>query len=310
MSKRFVFLYCTQKDKEILLQYESVIRALLRKFRKSALFSYLQIDPSPSCRSQMIKRLEEETSRSGAIFLESDEQNASMCEELLKSTFDFYASAHYVSGRAICYPEHKEDFVQVKENDISHTFRYDKENINKTTTLSLDTAKSRKHSLSLCLNQASRLDSAFLEEAQKNFGKAKHIAIEYIPLEEMISLCVNTIPSFDVVLTLKEYAPIITMHLNSMPDVPTGYIVNHGEKHMVYRRQILPHEEIGNIHHISSLLAIAAIFEDEFRMKSVADWLRRALSLAFTNEVGATSRDFLKSVISEIQTPIRKRRTE
>ncbi|MBQ3022061.1 MAG: hypothetical protein IJD91_01865 [Clostridia bacterium] len=309
MSKRIVFLYCTQKNKEVLLQYERVIRALLRKFRKSALFSYLQIDPSPACRTKMRDLLQSETSRPGAVFLESDAQNVFSCLDLLKEAFGFYASSHHISGRTIIYAEQKTNSQESNKNVI-HTVTYEKDSIKKATNLSLDMAKARKHSLSLCLQQSNELDCVLLREAEIVFGKERHISFEYLSLDEMISLCMKTVPPFDIVLTLKEYAPIIAMHLNSMPDIPAGYIVCYGNSHKVYRRQLLTHEEIGNLRHLSSVLSIAAIFENEFRMKNAANWLKRATLLSFTKEANSTPREFLRSIISEIETPIRKRRTQ
>ena len=309
MSKRIVFLYCTQKNKENLLQYETVIRALLRKFRRSALFSYLQMDPSPACCEKMTSLLRNEMSRSGSIFLECDEQNASACTDLLKNVFGFYAVSHHISGRTLCYPEQVEK-TQKCDEEIIRTTTCKKDDMCRAIELSIAMAKAKKHCLYMCLGQSNGVDYTLLDETQIKLGKEKHLSFEYFSLDEMISLCVKTVPPFDTVLTSKECASLIAMHLNSMPDIPSGYIVNHGESHNIYKRQILPLEEMSNLHHFSSLLAIAALFENEFKMKNAADWLRRALSLAFMKESGGTSRDFMKSVTDEINAPIRKRRTE
>lgn len=309
MSKRIVFLYCTQKNREDISLYESVIRALLRKFRQSPLFSYLQIDTSPLCRDKMCNLIHDETSRRGAIFLESDKQNVFPCMDLLKDTFGVFASSYHISGRSVCYPEQE---LEIKDDTetVAYTTAYKKENIKKVAKFSLEMAKKQRHSLSVCLMPTNKMDAVFLGEVEIILGKEKRILSELVTLDEMISLCMKTVPSFDVVLTTKEYAELIAMHLYSMPDIPSGYIVSHGEKHKVYRRKIMPYEEITNLHHLSSLLSIAAIFENEFEMKGAANWLRRALSVAFEKESGGRAEDFVKSVIKEIETPIRKRRTK
>ncbi len=309
MSKRIVFLYCTKKNKDDIALYERVVRALMRKYRRSPLFSYLEIDTSPSCRDAVCSLIHTETSRRGAIFLESDVQNTPLCMDLLKSVFGIFASSHHISGRAICCPEH-EEVMKNGEDSVIYTKVCKKENIKKAAELSLAMAKRRKHSLSLCLVPTNETDSVFLHESEIVLGGEKHIPFELISLDEMISLCVKTVPSFDVVLTTKEYASLIAMHLNSMPDIPSGFTVSYGEKNRIYKRQILPYEEIGNLHYLSSLLSIAAIFENELDMKSAADWLRKALSITFAKESGSTPEVFIESVIKELEKPIRKRRTK
>ncbi len=309
MSKRIVFLYCTQKNREDICLYENIIRVLLRKFRQSALFSYLQIDTSPPCRDRMCDLIHDETSRRGAIFLESDARNVFPCMDLLKVAFDIFASSYHISGRAVCYPE-QEQKIEDSAEAVTYSKTYKKENLEKTAKLSLEMAKKQKHSLSVCLMPTNEIDTVFLSEAEIILRKEKRILSELVSIDEMISLCMKTVPSFDVVLTAKEYAELIAMHLYSMPDIPSGFIVSHGEKHKIYRRKILPYEEIGNLSHLSSLLSIAAIFENEFEMKGAANWLRRALSIAFEKKSGSKAEDFVKSVIKEIETPIRKRRAE
>ncbi len=309
MIKRMVFLYHTQKNKEDLLQYERVMRALLRKFRKSPLFSYLQIDTSLPCRDRMCELIQNEVSRRGAIFIESDAQSIPASMNLLESALGIQASAHFVSGRAICYAE-QSCVADISESTVSYTNTFKKEDVKKATSIAIETAKKRKRSLSICLNGSNALDHAFLCEAETVLSKEKHIKSEFISLDEMILLCLKTVPEFDVVLTMKDYASFISMHLNPMPETPSGYIVSYGEKRRVYRRQILPNEETGNLHHLSSLLSLAAVFENEFEMKSAADWFRRAISLAFLKSASDSFENFISEVIKEIKMPIRKRRTE
>ena len=308
MSKRTVFLYCTQKDKEYLLQYERVIRALLRKFRQSPLFSYLQIDTSLSCRDGMCDLLRTGTARRGAIFLESSSQNISECMAMLDSVFMVRAASHHISGRTICYAEQK--LSAASDDKAFHcTNSCEKESIRAATEISIMAMENQKHALSICLNPESKLDNLFLQEIEVLLGGKSHIQAECIPLDAMISKCLKTVPEIDVVLTTKDYASLIAMHLNAMPKIPSGYIVSYGESRNVYRRQIISGEDAGNLHHLSSLFAIAAIFENEFEMKSAADWLRRALSLAFLKEASSSCTDFISAVIKEIETPIRKQRT-
>lgn len=309
MIERIVFLYSSEKNRYDITLLEKVVRALIRKYRCTPLFSYLQIDTALSCRERMCELIREESSRRGAIFLESDTKSTPLCMEILKSVFDIYASSHHISGRTICYPDPTENIASDDASIVCTTI-YSKERIKKTALLSLEMAKKSRNSLSISLIPENEMDSAFLHEAEIALGKEKHICPDFIPLDEMISLCMKTVPPFDVVLTVKSYARLIAMHLNAMPDIPSGYTVSYGERRKVYKRQILPCEEIGNLHYLSSLLSIAAIFENEFSMKSAASWLRRALSISFEKESGSTPEAFIESIIKEIEKPIRKRRTK
>jgi len=227
---------------------------------------------------------------------------------LLKDVFGIYATSHHISGRTICYPENSET-VQDCDGKLIHTEVYSKENIEKATHISQMLAKAQRHSLTLCL-KSGEVDSFFLREAEYSLGKEKHINTSYISLDEMIALCVKTVPSFDVVLTLQSYAHLIAMHLNSLPDIPAGFMVSYAEKLRIFRRQILPYEEVSNLYLYSSILAIASIFEMELGMKSAGAWLRRALSLAFEKKGLDSPDSFIKRVTDEINVPIRKRRTK
>lgn len=309
MSKRIVFLYCTQKNKEDLMRCESIIRALLRKFRKSALFSYVKLDASLTCREQMRDLISKETNRADVVFLECDRGNLSSGMDLLKDIFGICATAHHVSGRAICFPE-KKTCVQNSENTLICTEIYAKENIQRAMLIALKLAKAHKRSLSICLNSSEETDSLFLHEAEYSLCKEKHIDSQYISLEKMIALCTKTIPSFDVVLTLEDYASIIAMHLNSLPAIPSGFLVSYGEKARIFRRQLLECDEMSNLHLLSTLLSIASAFESELGMNSAGAWLKRAVSLAFENGACDTPDVFTKKVIDEINSPIRKRKAE
>ena len=250
-----------------------------------------------------------ETDHADAIFLECDEQSVSLSLDLLKDVFGIHATAHHISGRTICYPENKKS-VQNCEETLIHTEVYSKENIKSVTQIALKLAKAQRRSLSICLQPSNELDSLFLREAEYSLGKEKHIASQHISLDEIIALCVKTIPAFDVVLTLGEYARIIAMHLNSLPEIPAGFIVSHAEKIKIFRRQLLPCDEISNLHLFSSVIALASIFENELEMRSAGTWLKRAVSLAFEKGACDTPDGFIKKVTDEINSPIRKRKAK
>ena len=54
MSSKFLFLYNTPMQRAELIKCEKVIKALFRKFRKSAVFTYLHVDPEGSSCSSVV----------------------------------------------------------------------------------------------------------------------------------------------------------------------------------------------------------------------------------------------------------------
>lgn len=309
MSKKILFLYSTQKHKAQLQLCESVFKAILRKFRKSALFSYMQIDLSPSQRTLMKDILVKELSRYDAVFINGDMETLCLHNDFIKDVLSPFSTEHYAAGRVIFFPE---DSVNTEQSDDAVTQIHIclKENIAKAAKESAKAAKERKKTIAICTQAGCCADNIFLREAEYALAKERHLDIEHIYLDEMISLCMKTIPSFDVVLTSKQYAKIIAMHLNSLPNSPTGYFKSHTEHGRIYHRQVLPHEEMNNTPLASATLAFAAILENELKMKSAAGWLRRAVSLAYEKCACALKEDFIHEVICEIEIPMRKQRVK
>lgn len=309
MSKKILFLYSMQRHKTQLQLCESVLRATLRKFRKSALFSYMQIDLSSSQHTLMKELLVKEINRHDAVFMSSDMEIESLQNEFIKDVLSPFATEYYAAGRMICFPE---DSVNTGQSDeaVTKTQICPKENIKRAAQLSAKAAKERRRNITICTQAGCPADSIFLREAEYALAKEKHLDTMHIRFDEMILLCMKTIPSFDVVLTSKQYAQIIIMHLNSMSDAPTGYIKKHTDCGLIYHRQVLPHEEMSNTPLSSAILSFAAIFESEFKMKSAADWLRRAVSLSLEKCPCTTEENFVREVIRQIETPIRRQRVK
>lgn len=307
MSKKILFLYSSEKQKTQLQMCEAVLRSILRKFRKSLLVSYIQTDNSPSCRDLMKDLLLRETPRHDAVLMSGDMASASSQEDFLKNMFGLCVTEHYTAGRMICYPENSVTTEQ-NDNSVIKTSVCTKENIYKAAQFSAEAARRRKHSITICTQADSVYDNFFLRHTENALGKERHLDTEHIYLDAMVSLCMRKIPTFDIVLTTAEHAKIIAMHLSAMPNAPTGYLLRHTESIRVYQRQILPCEEMNNTAGASIILAYAAILENEFAMRSAADWLRRAVSLAFEQYACAEKEDFIREVIRKIEIPMRKRR--
>ena len=273
MSSKFLFLYNTPMQRAELIKCEKVIKALFRKFRKSAVFTYLQTDTSLYCIDAFLCVLFDEFQKSDAVFINRD---------ISKQLQDILGEYAEVLSR---------------------------ENINKAVEIAIDLSLKRKKKLTVCNYEDT---GTFIEEALTNaFNKSMHIQKEYLFFDEALFTCMNTIPQFDVVLTTEQAAKILQMHIGytgglcSAP-TPDGYSVIYTDRGKVYTRQTLPYEQMNNTVLFSSLLTFSAILEKEFAMKNAADWLKRASSLSFETHKNALADDFINRVISEIDKPMRK----
>ena len=302
MSSKFLLLYNTPMQRAELIKCEKVIKALFRKFRKSAVFTYLQMDTSPYCIDAFRSMLTDEFQKSDAVFINMD------ISKQLKDILGEYAELHFLKGCAICHPS-SSVCVEEQEKAVSFIHILSRENIDKAVEIAIDLTQKRKKKLTVCNDEDT---GPFLEEALKNaFNKSMHIEKEYLFFDEALFMCMNTVPQFDVVLTTEQAAKILQMHIGytggfcSTP-TPDGYSVIYTDKGKVYTRQTLPYEQMNNAVLFSSLLTFSAILETELSMKNAADWLKRASSLSFETHKNALADDFINRVISEIDKPMRK----
>ncbi len=307
VSNKILFLYLNLRQKAELQKCEKVLKSVFRKFRKSAVFSYMQIDVSPSCLDLFTQRLYKEIQNNDAVFIVGDipvsEKNI-----VLRDMLGEYAEAHYLKSCVICHPSSSFNVVS-NDSDIicTHTVRHrDLEKaVNTATMLSLG----RKRKITVCTEECM---GPFLKNAVLDaYDKSLHLEREYLTFEEVLFICMNSIPAFDVVLTTEQAATTMRMHIGytggfcSTP-VPDGYSVIYTKKGKVYTRQTFPYEQINNTVLFSSLLAFSAILEKEFSMKSAADWLKKASSISFETHKTADADDFINKVILEIEKPMRK----
>lgn len=304
MSKKILFLYFSPGHKAELSECETVFKAIFRKFRKSVLFSYLQTDSSLSCRELVKKALFNEFNRCDAVLFNGDKEACVEEEEFSKDALGLFATEQHIKGRVICFPA--ASLTAAYENGcITETQTTYRSSLQKAAELSVSLAKRRRHKLTICTQAESRADNLLLREVEYALGSEPHIRAEHIAFDEMVSHCMNTIPSFDVVLTTEQSAKIIAMHLRSLQKAPTGYLLRHTENARIYCRQLSPHEEMTAARAASILLAFSALLENELGMKSAADWLRRSVSLAFEQYAAAPKNEFLARVIFEINKPMR-----
>ena len=304
MSKKILLLYFTPKQKTELKMCEAAFKAIFRKFRKSALFSYMQIDTSLTCRDSFKEILFNEINRHDAVLINGGNSTGYEEEIFTKEILCLLATENHINGKVICYPPSY--YTAENENrDICEIAKTYSEGLRAAASLSLHFAKERKQNLTICTRKGFATDKNLFDELQKLCTKAVHISTEHLSLDEMVFLCMRAIPSFDTVVSTEQTAKIILMHLAALAKVPTGYLLLHTKGERAYSRQSFPHEEMSNAPISSILMAFSAILENEFKMKSASHWLRKSVATAFETHAYVPRDEFLNKVISEAEKPMR-----
>jgi len=305
VSNKILLLYLTPLQKAELEKCEKVFKSIFRKFRKSVVFTYLQIDTSPSCREAFCNILYEETGKNNAVFLCSDIPTLKR-KSLLADIMGECGEAHFLKGSVICCPPSSLT-VRKEENNIVCTHSSDYEDYKSTAKLALNFAQSRKHSLTICTSDKEGTGEYLKTAFTEIFDRKTHIKVEHLSFEESLMICVNTIPSFDTILATKQTADILKMHIgfSGRQRTPDGYSIIYTRHGKVYERQTFPYEQMNNLPMFTTLLAFSSILENEFSMKSAADWMKRAACISFETHRNAEVDDFLNRVISEIEKPMR-----
>ena len=304
MSSKILFLYFNKKHKAELLKCESIIKSLFRKFRKSVVFTYVEIDTSLSCRDAFKDLIYKEIENSHAVLLKGDYESFNEEEIFFRDILPFSVAEYHSAGKVLFYPR-TDKRTDISEDFITDVYSTSLENIQKATEICIKAVQNRKHTLSVCTQSENSTDTQLFQSLEDVNDKSLHINTEHISLEEIISLCIKTVPSFDVVLSREEVARLIGMHLDSGSRICSGFSVFHTEKGSVNMSKTTPGEEIDNSHFASVLLTFAHLIESELDMKNVAQWLRKSVAEAFETHSFTSFDEFSKKVVSEIQKPMR-----
>ena len=307
MSNKILFLYFNKKHKDELLKCENILKALFRKFRKSVVFSYIGIDTSLSCREAFKSLLYKELEMNHAVMIKGDYESFPEEDIFFRDILPYCVGEYHSSGKILCFPA-SEKVTEITDEYASETHKTTFANMEKAADSSIKLAQSRKKTLLVCTQQECLTNNELFRSLQDQKGKSVHIKIEHISLEKMISLCLKTIPEFDMVLSTEEIAKLIGMHLDSGSRICSGFSVFHTDKGCVHICKTNPYEEMDNSHYASILLTFAHMIESMNEMKGASDWLRKAVATVFETHAVSSFEEFSEKVISEIEKPMRIRK--
>ena len=307
MNKRILFLYTTSAQKAELMRCEAVFKAIFRKFRNSAVFSYMELDLSPSCRNILSEKLKSALSHSDATLWHHDENGISPEKAFAQEVQGLYCEENKIVGRCVFHiPERKT--VSFENSMLHYTSVVEADAIGKAVSIAANEAKRRCAPLTLCTDRKNEADRIFLREAELFLGEIKHLEINHISLDEFIHQSRESIPLYDVVLATEATAGIVSAHMSSGVKAPTGYTLWHTNGAPIFRREIFPYEEMGCLRLSSLMLSFAGLLEEAPETKSGGSWLRRCVGLAL--ERCPDSKSFPDEVLREIEKPIRNRQVK
>lgn len=307
MSKQILFLYRDTSAKRELALCEEAVRAVLRKFRKTAVYSYMQLDSSPSCRSAMSASLLSCSQNSDAILECSKRQHLSEDISLLGECFGIFAAQHFLSGKCIISPFSLTE-TKSSGDKITYTQLISRSDVQKAASLAIACAKERKHSVTLCTDSCSEADKLLFTEFENSFGSVRHLDYTHYSFDEMIHCCIHELPLCDVLFTSADKAEVIKAHMCALHSYPSGLVIWHGrDGARIYRREFFAHEQTLTLPYASLVIACGSMLEKELGFQSAGAWLRRCATLALERCAAMDIAEFQNQLLFEINTPIRNR---
>lgn len=306
MNKRILFLYSDAECKNDIIQCENVLKAVFRKFRKSVILSYRQLDLSPSMRECEAESVRKEISLCDSVIFNSNINTVLKETEFARKCLGVFAKEDILGKRYIFSPVSKIK-TETSDDCITQHSTISLQNISKTVSLASERAKERTHSILLCTDSRTDIDKLLFKEFEHALGNEPSVYPEYKSFDDLAWECTFKIPVFDVLLLPEDKARIVSLHVGALMRTPVGTVVWHTTGGRIYKRKIFPKEDMSSFGMASLLLTCASAFINEFEEKSIGEWLRRCVALSLEKGAYSNRKDFLDEVLRQINMPIRNR---
>ncbi|MBQ8391971.1 MAG: hypothetical protein IJX50_05495 [Clostridia bacterium] len=301
MSKRILLLYFTSEQKAELMCCVGVFKALFRKFRTSVSFDYLGLDTSPTCRQKMKALLCEKISQNDACLLCTDRELSEKERDFLHDATELYSTMYQSMGISVFFPFERKE-CHVEEDFVSETILCKTDHIKKCVSLCTDYALAKKKTVFVCTDE-SRADEMMFEEFQRVSSKHRYLDTRHMSRSEIVWHSAKYISQPCVVFADKSIADIVLMHTIAPQSVPSGYTLHHCECGKIYTNIYTPFSFENCLSMKLTLLAFAALIENELKMKNAAFWLRQSISPVYCK----TKEELAEKAILAINEPMRKR---
>lgn len=305
MNKRVLLLYFNSEQKAELMCCEGIFKALFRKFRTSVSFEYLLLDTSPTCRKQMSKLLCEKISRNDSCLLCTDKELSYKESDFLYDITGHHSTMYQSMGISVFFPfERKQCHTQ--EDYVNETVSSKTEEIKRCITLCTDYALTKKKTVFVCTDK-NGIDEILFDEFQRVASNHRYLDARHMSRSEIIWHSAKYISQPCVIFANKSIADIVLMHTLAPQGLPSGYTLFHTERGKIYTNLYTPFSFENCLSTRLTVLAFAALIEDELGMKNAAFWLRQSISSVFSKFICKTRAELAEKTILAINEPMRKK---
>lgn len=288
---------------------QTVIKKLMRKFRKTVQFDFIPpifiSDYKNSYAS--INFISKELREHNAV-LWGRASSYSPSDNLYDFCADngVYAVERCILGKSIISPFCKSELTNT--NQFSKFSKHlTKTTASLATGLAFKKARQKKGAVSFCIGSRIKEDELLFGKFEEDSLMFHDIQTDILNAFEFIWDISDYKNSNEVILASEKTADMLLYQISAIRKNLDGYICLHSEKNRIYCRIPIPYERFGNYKTASTLFACAAMTEHEFGMKNAAAWLRRAIGISniFCED---TSEEYIKNVIRAVSGPIRMRK--
>ena len=308
MSKNILFVYSDILQKETFEQCEAILKSALKRFRKRADFTYMQLDFSPLGYSLSEKKLLSAIKFSDAVIWDLFEESRENELNLAVKSLGVFAEVHK-AGASTLLTVLSQRQVSFDSDILLETHSLSKENLQKTAKLAAFMSKQQKKALTLCFDYENTLYGKILcREFEKALPLHGRIEINELSYNEFLWKCASYVPDFPLLLTSEKEAEIVRLNLCALKKFPVGYTVWHADNLRLYKRESLPYEKMNNSPVAGLLIACAEAIDRELGYKNVSMQLRRSVALALEKCAFNPREDFINETLFLINSRIRKKK--
>lgn len=305
MNKRILLLYFNSGKKAELMFCEGIFKALFRKFRTSVSFEFLELDPSPVCRKQMSALLSEKISQSDACLLCIDRELSQKESDFLYESIGHHSTMYHSMGTSVFFPVERKE-CHAEGDFVNETIIRKTDEIKKCISLCTDYALEKEKAVFVCTNN-SGADEILFEEFQRISSKHRYLKVSHMSRSEIIWHSAKYISTPCVMFAGKSIADIVLLHTIAPQGVPSGHTVFHTECGKIYTNLYTPFSFENCLGMRLTVLAFAALLENELKMENAAFWLRQSILGAFSEFDCRTKEALAEKTIEAIKKPMRKR---
>lgn len=310
MSKSVLLIASTREAEEDLKFAETVIRRVMRKFRKPLRCDSLTHIVVGECvRSEAAMRVVTDEIRRHDAVLWNCRSTMDVADlDQVRHELDLSAHVHYIAGRCIicpCYDTASENSTELAEGKVMLSVR----NAAFAAKLACKRAAGRKNRLAVCTDENIYITDALLvREFERAISLMRELDVEWFSADEAIWKHLTVTPFTDVILAGISCGRTLSLQLGASVRNPGGYVCCEGEDVRIYRPEVFPYAEYGNARFARIALSAAAMLESEAEAPSAAQWLRRCVGIADVRCAAAAAEEYCKELLRAIDDRIRKRK--